>query len=96
MLRSTLFSSPIALYVCAAFGAILLFGGDVRTQTTVDMDALSREFRPVCSNQTLRGKFAFKGDGLVPSGPPPATGTFQRGWPAHTGWRRQSHECLNS
>jgi hypothetical protein len=40
------------------------------TKSSADESSSSRRFR--CSNATLTGRYAIRGDGFVPSGPPPA------------------------
>ena len=48
-----------------------LFGSridTVRAQAAPDTDAMGFP----CSNHTLKGRYGMKGEGLVPSGPPPA------------------------
>ena len=49
----------------------VLFGGKLHPVHAQVLDnGGARGFR--CSNRTLKGRYGIKGDGLVPSGPPPA------------------------
>ncbi|HSI88923.1 MAG TPA: hypothetical protein VK918_07685 [Pyrinomonadaceae bacterium] len=72
MYKSKYLSRPLPLFSLAAIAAFLFFGNSVPTQATGDTDAAGSVVKPACNNATLRGQFAFRGDGLVPGGPPPA------------------------
>jgi hypothetical protein len=72
MVKSKYFSRFLSLLSLAAVSAFVFFGESLPTQVTADTAAAESIVRPTCNTSTLRGQFAFKGDGLVPGGPPPA------------------------
>lgn len=56
----------------AVTGAAFFFSAGTAARTNDAAGPLAAYRTPVCSAATLRGQFAFKGEGVVPSGPPPA------------------------
>jgi hypothetical protein len=58
-------------------GGVLLLGGLVAGGSLFEAKILTAQAQTdstgfPCSNRTLKGRYGIKGDGIVPSGPPPA------------------------
>lgn len=66
------FRKSLSFFSLAMISAVIFFSNSSPAHAAVETDDVRSAIRPECSAKTLRGQFAIKGDGLVPSGPPPS------------------------